>query len=111
MPIGVPKIYYNIYGEKNYEWIEIYNRLAHERILLLTQEIDKDISNQIIGIIIYLRSENENRNISLYVNSNGGKNIFGIWLIGVIEYIKAEVYTINVGMAISTAAFIITGGS
>ena len=57
MPIGVPKVAYRVPGAQQADWVDIYNRLYRERIIFLAQEIDDEIANQIIGVLLYLDSE------------------------------------------------------
>jgi len=59
MPIGVPKVPYRLPGEKHPQWVDIYNCLSRERILFLTQDLTDEITNQLIGLILYLNSEDK----------------------------------------------------
>jgi ATP-dependent Clp protease protease subunit len=110
MPIGVPNVPYLFPGERQPQWIELYNRLSRERVVFLTKEIGEEISNQLMGLILYLSSEEENQAIFLYVNSPGGIINCGLSLVDTINYIKSDVITINVGNAASMAAFVVARG-
>lgn len=110
MPIGVPKVPYRLPGDTQHQWVDIYNRLSHERVLFLTQDLEDEITNQLIGLILYLSSEDYKQDIFLYVNSPGGSVACGLSLVDTIQYIVADVNTINVGTAASMASFIVAGG-
>ena len=71
MPIGVPKVPYRLPGESQSQWIDIYNRLSRERVLFLTQDLEDEITNQLIGLLLYLSSEDKKRDIFRFVNSPG----------------------------------------
>lgn len=111
MPIGVPKVAYRVPGAPSADWVDIYNRLYRERILFLAQEIDDEIANQIIGVLLYLDSEDNTKPIYIYINSPGGSVIAGLALYDTLMHIKSEVVTINVGLAASMASFILAAGA
>ncbi|GMI20762.1 hypothetical protein TrCOL_g9747 [Triparma columacea] len=111
MPIGVPKVAYRVPGAQSADWVDIYNRLYRERIIFLAQEIDDEIANQIIGVLLYLDSEDSGKPIYLYINSPGGSVLAGLALYDTIRHIKSEVVTINVGLAASMGSFILGAGS
>lgn len=111
MPIGVPKVPYRLPSEKHLQWVDIYNYLSRERILFLTQDLTDEITNQLIGLLLYLNSEDRKRDIFLYVNSPGGSVICGLSLVDTIQYIKADVNTINIGTAASIASFVVARGN
>jgi ATP-dependent Clp protease protease subunit len=110
MPIGVPKVPYRLLGESQPQWVDIYNRLSRERVLFLTQDLEDEITNQLVGLLLYLSSEDEKRDIFLYVNSPGGSVACGLSLVDTIQYVKADVNTINIGTAASMASFVVAGG-
>jgi ATP-dependent Clp protease protease subunit len=111
MPIGVPKVPYRLPGEGQSQWIDIYNCLSRERILFLTQDLEDETSNQLIGLLLYLSSEDRKRDIFLYVNSPGGSVSCGLSIVDTIQYINTNVNTINVGTAASIAAFVVARGT
>lgn len=110
MPLGVPKVAYRIPGAPNAEWVDIYNRLYRERIIFLGREIDDKLANEIIGILLYLDSEDNNKPIYLYINSAGGSVISGLSIYDTMQHIKSPVITINVGLAASMASFLLAAG-
>eukprot|EP00593_Proboscia_inermis_P002828 CAMPEP_0171297886 /NCGR_PEP_ID=MMETSP0816-20121228/6632_1 /TAXON_ID=420281 /ORGANISM="Proboscia inermis, Strain CCAP1064/1" /LENGTH=262 /DNA_ID=CAMNT_0011772501 /DNA_START=22 /DNA_END=810 /DNA_ORIENTATION=- len=111
MPIGVPKVAYRVPGSSGADWVDIYNRLYRERIIFLGQEIDDELANQIIGVMLYLDSEDTSKPIYLYINCPGGSVISGLAIFDCMNHIQSEVVTINVGLAASMASFILAGGS
>lgn len=111
MPIGVPKVAYRVPGAQTADWVDIYNRLYRERIIFLGQEIDDELANQIIGVMLYLDSEDSTKPIYMYVNCPGGSVIAGLAIYDTMQHIKSEVVTINVGMAASMASFLLAAGA
>ncbi|CAM9446350.1 unnamed protein product [Ascophyllum nodosum] len=111
MPIGVPKVAYRVPGAASADWVDIYNRLYRERIIFLGQEIDDELANQIIGVMLYLDSEDSTKPIYLYVNCPGGSVIAGLAMYDTMQHIRSEVVTINVGIAASMASFILAAGA
>lgn len=107
---GVPKVAYRIPGAPNAEWIDLYNRLYRERIVFLGKEIDDALANQIIGVLLYLDSEDSKKPIYLYINSMGGSVLAGLAIYDAIQHIKSRVITINVGIAASMASFLLAAG-
>lgn len=111
MPIGVPKVAYRVPGSQSADWVDIYNRLYRERIIFLGSEIDDELANQVIGVMLYLDSEDSSKPIYLYINSPGGSVIAGLAIYDCMQHIKSEVITINLGLAASMASFILAAGS
>ena len=111
MPIGVPKVAYRVPGAPSADWIDIYNRLYRERIIFLGQEIDDELANQIIGVMLYLDSEDSTKPIYLYINCPGGSVIAGLAIFDTMNHIKSKVVTINVGLSASMASFLLCGGT
>ncbi|CAM9141803.1 unnamed protein product [Phaeothamnion confervicola] len=111
MPIGVPKVAYRVPGASTADWVDIYNRLYRERIIFLGQEIDDELANQIIGVMLYLDSEDSTKPIYMYVNCPGGSVISGLAIYDTMQHIKSEVVTINVGLAASMASFLLAAGA
>lgn len=111
MPIGVPKVAYRPPGGNTADWVDLYNRLYRERIIFLGQEINDEIINQIIGVMLYLDSEDNTKPIYLYINSPGGSVTAGLALYDTMMYIKSEVVTINVGLAASMGSFLLCAGT
>mmetsp|Transcript_12395 Transcript_12395/g.27936 ORF Transcript_12395/g.27936 Transcript_12395/m.27936 type:complete len:262 (-) Transcript_12395:243-1028(-) len=111
MPIGVPKVAYRVPGSQQADWVDIYNRLYRERIIFLASEIDDELANQVIGVMLYLDSEDSSKPIYLYINSPGGSVISGLAIYDCMQHIKSEVITINLGLAASMGSFILSAGS
>jgi len=111
MPIGVPKVAYRVPGAQYSDWVDLYNRLYRERILFLGQQIDDEIANQMIGIMLYLDSEDQNKPINMYINCPGGSVTAGFAMFDTMRHIKSEVSTINVGIAASMGSFLLVGGA
>jgi ATP-dependent Clp endopeptidase proteolytic subunit ClpP len=111
MPIGVPKVAYRVPGAPSADWVDIYNRLYRERIIFLGQEIDDELANQIIGVMLYLDSEDSTKPIYLYINCPGGSVIAGLAIFDTMNHIKSRVVTINVGLSASMASFLLCGGT
>jgi ATP-dependent Clp protease protease subunit len=111
MPIGVPKVPYRMPGDDSAQWVDLYNRLYRERILFLCQNLDDELANQLIGIMLYLNSENKSKNICIYINSPGGSVTCGVGVYDAMNYIQSNITTICVGTAASMASFVLAGGT
>ncbi|MCP2730560.1 ATP-dependent Clp protease proteolytic subunit [Limnofasciculus baicalensis] len=110
MPIGVPKVPYQLPGSAYTDWIDIYNRLYRERIIFLGKDVDDEIANQIIAVMLYLDSEDNNKDIYIYINSPGGSVTAGMAIYDTMQHIKSDVVTICVGLAASMGSFLLTAG-
>ncbi|NLC94268.1 MAG: ATP-dependent Clp endopeptidase proteolytic subunit ClpP [Bacilli bacterium] len=95
-------------GERAYD---IYSRLLKDRIILLSGEITDESASSIIAQLLFLASEDPDKDIHLYINSPGGVITAGMGIFDTMEYIKPDVCTICVGMAASMAAFILACGA
>lgn len=95
------------FGERAYD---IYSRLLKDRIIFLGGQIDDTVANLIIAQILFLDSEDPKKDIQLYINSPGGSVTAGLAIYDTMEYVKADVSTICVGMAASMGAFLLAGG-
>ena len=93
-------------GERAYD---LYSRILEDRIILMSGEIDDNMSNIIVAELLYLDSINHD-DISIYINSNGGSITSGMAIYDTMNFIKSEVSTICVGMAASMAAFLLSSG-
>jgi ATP-dependent Clp protease protease subunit len=111
MPIGVPKVPYQMPGQPYSDWINIYDRLYRERIIFLGRGVNDALANQIIAIMLYLDSEDPTKPIYLYINSPGGSVTAGLAIYDTMKHIKAEVVTICVGLAASMGAFLLSAGT
>jgi ATP-dependent Clp protease protease subunit len=110
MPIGVPKVSYRLPGEPTPQWIDLYNRLYRERVLFLGSDLDDELANQLVGIMIYLSSEDQTKRIFLYINSPGGSVTCGISVYDAMQHIPARTSTLCIGIAASMASFVLSGG-
>nr|YP_010489984.1 clp protease proteolytic subunit [Koenigia islandica]UWM11625.1 clp protease proteolytic subunit [Koenigia islandica]UZP14289.1 clp protease proteolytic subunit [Koenigia islandica] len=110
MPIGVPKVPFRIPGDEDTTWVDIYNRLYRARLLFLTQEITTEISNYLVGLIIYLSIEDQTQDLYLFINCPGGWVLPGIALFDAMQLVIPDVYTICMGIAASMGSFILVGG-
>src|SRR5215831_1955571 len=90
---------------------DIYSLLLKERIVFLGQEVDDQIANLVVAQILYLESQDPDRDISLYVNSPGGLAYAGMAIYDVMQHVRCEVSTVCVGMGMSAAAMILAGGA
>jgi ATP-dependent Clp protease protease subunit len=94
-------------GERSYD---IYSRLLKDRIVFLGGEIDDHLSNLIVAQLLFLESEDPDKDIHLYINSPGGVVTAGMAIYDTMQYIKAPVSTICVGQAASMGALLLAGG-
>ena len=95
-------------GERSFD---IYSRLLKERIVMLGTPIDDQIANLIIAQLLHLESEDPDKDINLYINSPGGQVYAGLAIYDTMQYIKPQVSTICVGMAMSMGAILLTAGA
>nr|WRO37287.1 clp protease proteolytic subunit [Amorphophallus kachinensis] len=109
MPVGIPKVPFRSSGEEDAAWVDIY-RLYRERLLFLGQEVESEISNQIVGLMVYLSIEDKTRDLYLFINSPGGWVIPGIAIYDTMQFVPPDVHTICMGLAASTGSFILVGG-
>ena len=111
MPIGVPKVHFRLPGEPDAQWVDLYNRMFRERILFLCQDLGDELANQLIGVMLYLNSEENGQDLYIYINSPGGSVTCGIGVYDIVNYVTADVTTIAVGTAASMASFVLAGGT
>mgnify|MGYP002534986308 FL=1 len=95
-------------GERSYD---IYSRLLKERIIFLGEEVTDTSASVIVAQLLFLESEDPNKDISLYINSPGGSVTAGMAIYDTMKYIKCDVSTICIGMAASMGAFLLAGGT
>ncbi len=111
MPIGVPRVPYQMPGQPYSDWVNIYDRLYRERIIFLGRGVNDSLANQIIAVMLYLDSEDNKKPIYLYINSPGGSVTAGMAIYDTMQHIKSEVVTICVGLAASMGAFLLAAGA
>ncbi|RWR97901.1 clp protease proteolytic subunit chloroplast [Cinnamomum micranthum f. kanehirae] len=85
----------------------LINRLHRERLLFLGQEVDSEISNQLVGLMVYLSIEDDTRDLYLFINSPGGWVIPGIAIYDTMQFVPPDVHTICMGLAASMGSFIL----
>jgi ATP-dependent Clp protease, protease subunit len=90
---------------------DIYSRLLRERIVFLGTEVDDHTANLITAQLLFLEAEDPDQDISLYVNSPGGSAYAGMAIYDTMQFVKPDVRTICVGMAMSAGAMILCGGA
>ena len=95
-------------GERSFD---IYSRLLNERIIFLGTPVDDQIANLIVAQLLHLESEDPDKDISIYVNSPGGSVYAGLAIYDTMQFIKPDVQTICVGIAMSMGAFLLAGGA
>jgi ATP-dependent Clp protease protease subunit len=95
-------------GERSYD---IYSRLLKDRIVFLGTPVDDDVANVIIAQLLFLESEDPDKDISLYINSPGGSVTSGLAIYDTMQYVKPPVSTICLGQAASMGAFLLAGGA
>jgi ATP-dependent Clp protease protease subunit len=93
------------------EAYDIYSRLLKERIVFLCGEINDAVASTVIAQLLYLESEDPDKDICLYINSPGGSVSAGMAIYDTMQYIKCDVSTICVGIAASMGAFLLSGGT
>ncbi len=94
-------------GERSFD---IYSRLLKDRIVFLGGEINDDVANLVVAQLLFLEMDNPDADISLYINSPGGSVTAGMAIFDTMQYIKANVRTVCVGMAASMGAFLLMAG-
>jgi len=95
-------------GERSFD---IYSRLLNERIVFLGTPVDDQIANLIVAQLLHLESEDPDKDISLYINSPGGSVYSGLAIYDTMQFIKPDVQTICVGIAMSMGALLLAGGA
>ena len=95
-------------GERSYD---IYSRLLKERIIFLTGVIEDNVASLICAQLLFLESENPNKDISFYINSSGGAVTSGLAIYDTMQYIKPDITTVCIGQAASMGSLLLTAGS
>jgi len=95
-------------GERSYD---IYSRLLKDRIIFLGDAIDEHTASLVVAQLLFLASEDSEKDINLYINSPGGSVTAGMAIYDTMQYIKPDVSTICVGMAASMGAFLLSSGA
>src|SRR4051794_26726930 len=95
-------------GERSFD---IYSRLLRERIVFIGTPIDDQIANLVVAQLIHLESDDPDKDISIYINSPGGQVYAGLAIYDTMQFIKPDVQTICVGIAMSMGALLLAGGA
>jgi len=95
-------------GEREFD---IYSRLLNERIIFLGTPIDDQIANLIVAQLLHLESEDPDKDISIYINCPGGSIYSGLAIYDTMQFIKPDIQTICVGIAMSMGSLLLTGGT
>ena len=95
-------------GERSYD---IFSRLLNDRIIILSEEVNDANAALIVAQLLYLEAQDPDKDIQFYINSPGGAVTAGMAIYDTMQYIKADVSTICIGMAASMAAFLLTAGA
>jgi ATP-dependent Clp protease protease subunit len=95
-------------GERAYD---IYSRLLKERVVFLVGPVDDSVANVVVAQLLFLESENPDKDINLYINSPGGNVSSGLAVYDTVQFIKPDVSTICVGLAASMGALLLAGGA
>ncbi|RDE68921.1 ATP-dependent Clp endopeptidase proteolytic subunit ClpP [Aggregatibacter segnis] len=95
-------------GERAYD---IYSRLLKDRVIFLSGEVEDNMANLIVAQLLFLESEDPDKDINLYINSPGGSVTAGMAIYDTMQFIKPDVRTLCVGQACSMGAFLLAGGA
>jgi len=95
-------------GERSFD---IYSRLLNERIIFLGTQVDDQIANLIVAQLLHLESEDPDKDISIYINSPGGSVYAGLAIYDTMQFVKPDIQTICVGIAMSMGALLLAGGA
>ncbi|TCP91213.1 ATP-dependent Clp protease proteolytic subunit ClpP [Cricetibacter osteomyelitidis] len=95
-------------GERSYD---IYSRLLKERVIFLSGPVEDNMANLIVAQLLFLESENPDKDINIYINSPGGSVTAGMAIYDTMQFIKPDVRTVCIGQACSMGAFLLAGGA
>lgn len=95
-------------GERSYD---IFSRLLNDRIIMLSDQVNDTTASLVVAQLLYLESQDAEKDISLYINSPGGSITSGMAIYDTMQYIKCDVSTICIGMAASMGAFLLSSGA
>jgi ATP-dependent Clp protease protease subunit len=95
-------------GERAYD---IYSRLLKERVVFMVGEVNDQTANLVVAQLLFLESENPDKDVSLYINSPGGSVSAGLAIYDTMQFIKPDVQTLCMGMAASMGAFLLAAGA
>jgi ATP-dependent Clp protease, protease subunit len=95
-------------GERSFD---IYSRLLRERVIFLGEPVDDQVANLVIAQLLHLESDDPDKDVSLYINTPGGSIYAGLAIYDTMQFIKPDVQTTCVGMAMSMGSLLLTGGA
>jgi ATP-dependent Clp protease protease subunit len=95
-------------GERSFD---IYSRLLRERVIFLGQPIDDEVANLVVAQLLHLESEDPEKDVSIYINSPGGSMYAGLAIYDTMQFIKPDVQTTCVGIAMSMGSLLLAGGT
>ena len=95
-------------GERAFD---IYSRLLKERVIFLVGQVDDHMANLVVAQLLFLESENPDKDIHLYINSPGGSVTAGLAIYDTIQFVRPDVSTVCIGQAASMGALILAGGA
>ena len=95
-------------GERSFD---IYSRLLRERVIFIGQAIDDQVSNLVVAQLIHLESDDPDRDISIYINSPGGSIYAGLAIYDAMQFVKPDIQTTCVGIAMSMGSLLLAGGT
>ena len=95
-------------GERSYD---IYSRLLKERVIFMVGQVEDHMANLIVAQLLFLESENPDKDVHLYINSPGGSVTAGMAIYDTMQFIKSDVSTLCIGQAASMGAFLLAGGA
>ena len=95
-------------GERSYD---IFSRLLNDRIVMLCEEVNDTTASLVVAQLLYLEAQDPDKDIQFYINSPGGSVTAGLAIYDTMQYIKADVSTICIGMAASMGAFLLSSGA
>jgi len=95
-------------GERSYD---IYSRLLKERVIFMVGPVNDHVANLVVAQLLFLESENPDKDISFYINSPGGSVSAGMAIFDTMNFIKPQVSTLCIGMAASMGAFLLAAGA
>jgi ATP-dependent Clp protease, protease subunit len=108
MPLVPVVVEQSARGERSFD---IYSRLLNERIVFLGTPVDDQVANLIVAQLLHLESADPDKDISIYINSPGGSIYAGMAIYDTMQFIKPDVQTICVGVAMSMGSLLLTGGA
>src|SRR5688572_6082358 len=108
MPLVPMVIEQDARGERAFD---IYSRLLRERIIFLPGEVNDELANIVVAQMLHLEADDPDKDIALYINSPGGSVYAGLAIYDTMQFVKPDVQTICVGIAMSMGAVILTGGA